>query len=121
MKKLKLGDEIHGGIVFFIDETNVHGLIVSKYDLSATADWNEAIKFCIDYREGEFDDWRLPTIDELNILYINKDRIGSFVRFSYWSSSEYADHFAWFQHFHNGVQDNDFKDNTCYVRAIRSF
>lgn len=121
MNKLKTGDEFQGGIIFHLDKTNGHGLVVSKQDLSATADWNEAIQFCTDYREGGFDDWRLPTIDELNLVYKNKDQVGSFVRFSYWSSTEYAGHFAWFQNFYTGTQDNDFKDNTCYVRAIRSF
>jgi hypothetical protein len=96
-------------------------LIVSKEDLSATADWDEAMQYCGEYDAGGFHDWRLPTIDELNLLYENKNLVGSFVRFSYWSSTEYAEHFAWFQNFHNGNRDNDFKDNTCYVRAIRAF
>ena len=121
MNKLNNGDEFQGGIIFHLDETNEHGLIVSKQDLSATADWDEAIKFCTDYRAGGFDDWRLPTIDELARVYKNKDQVGSFVRFSYWSSTEYAEHFAWFLHFYTGDRDNDFKDNTCYVRAIRAF
>lgn len=121
MKKLKCGDEFQGGIIFFLDESNEHGLIVSKHDLSATADWNEAIKLCIDQQAGGFADWYLPTIEELDLIYQNKDLVGSFVRFSYWSSTEYAEHFACFQNFYNGMQDNDFKDNTCYVRAIRKF
>jgi len=121
MSTLHIGDKFQGGIIFHLDELAEHGLIVSTHDLSGTADWDEAVKFCIDYRGGGFDDWRLPGIDELNILYINKQPAGDFVRFSYWSSTEYAEHFAWFQNFYNGIQDNDFKDNTCYVRAIRNF
>ena len=121
MNTLKIGADFQGGIIFYLDETNEHGLIVSTQDLSGTADWDEAIQYCRDHRAGGFDDWRLPAIDELNLLYLNKDKIGSFERFSYWSCTEYAEHFGWFQHFHNGMQDNDFKDNTCYVRAIRSF
>lgn len=121
MNKLKIGDEFQGGIVFYLDGSNEHGMIVSKQDLSATADWNEAVKFCTDYRGGGFDDWYLPAIDELNLLYLNKDQVGTFTRFSYWSCTEYAEHFAWFLHFYNGIRDNDFKDNTCYVRAIRTF
>lgn len=121
MHTLNTGDEYQDGIIFYLDETNEHGLIVSKQDLSGTADWDEAIQFCINYRAGGFDNWRLPAIEELNLLYLNKDMIGNFVRFSYWSCTEYAEHFAWFQNFYNGIQDNDFKDNTCYVRAIRNF
>jgi hypothetical protein len=36
--------------------------------------WDEAMKACADLGEG----WRLPTEDELNVLYENKDEIGGF-------------------------------------------
>ena len=121
MKPLQLGDEYGGGIIFYLYDTGNGGLIASKQDLSGEADWEEAIQFCSEYRGGGFTNWRLPTETELNLLYLQKDRVGSFVRFSYWSATEYAGHFAFFQNFYTGEQDNDFKDNTCYVRAIRSF
>jgi len=121
MSKLNIGDEFGGGIVFHVDEPGEHGLIVSREDLSATADWDEAVQYCLDYMGGGFKDWHLPSIEQLDLLYKAKDIVGSFVRFSYWSATEYAEHFAWFQNFYNGIQDNDFKDNTCYVRAVRSF
>jgi hypothetical protein len=121
MQSLQLGDEYQGGIIFFINETNTHGLIASKKDLSGEADWDEAIQFCKDYRQDNFADWRLPTDIELNLLFEQKELVGNFVRFSYWSSTEYAQHFAFFQNFYTGEQDNDFKDNTCYVRAVREY
>ena len=121
MSRLNIGDEFEGGIIFYFDETAEHGLIVSKEDLSATADWDEAMQYAIGYNAAGFNDWRLPTIEELDLIYKSKEQIGDFVRFSYWSSTAYAEHFAWFQNFYNGMQDNDFKDNTCYVRAIRNF
>ena len=121
MQQLHIGDEYGGGIIFHLDQTNQHGLIGSKHDLSGEADWDEAMEFSLQYTAGGFTDWRLPTDMELNLLYLQKDSVGDFVRFSYWSATEYAGHFAFFQNFHTGEQDNDFKDNTCYVRAIRSF
>ena len=121
MQQLHLGDEYQGGFIFYLDETNMHGLIASKKDLSGEADWDEAIAFCEKYSEGGYTDWRLPADVELNLLYLQKELLGGFVRFSYWSATEYAQHFAFFQNFHTGECDNDFKDNTCYVRAIRSF
>ena len=121
MQQLQIGDEYQGGVIFFLDATNEHGLVASKHDLSGEADWDEAMDFCSQYTAGGFTDWRLPTDTELNLLYQQKDKLGEFVRFSYWSSSEYAGHFAFFQNFYTGEQDNDFKDNTCYVRAVRSF
>lgn len=119
--QLQPGAEYQGGIIFWVDESKVHGLIASMEDLSGESDWDEAVQYCAEYTGGGFTDWRLPTNTELNLLYQQKDLVGEFVRFSYWSATEYAGHFAFFQNFHTGEQDNDFKDNTCYVRAVRSF
>lgn len=121
MQTLQIGDEYQGGIIFHLDESGSHGLIASKHDLSGEADWNEAIEFCEAYEAGGFKDWRLPTDSELDLLYRQQKIVGEFVRFSYWSATEYAGHFAYFQNFYTGEQDNDFKDNTCYVRAVRNF
>ena len=121
MQQPALGDEYQGGIVFFLDETKSFGLIASKNDLSGESDWEEAVQFCKDYRGGENTDWYLPSETELNLLFEQKNLLGNFVRFSYWSATEYARHFAFFQNFYTGERDNDFKENTCYVRAVREF
>jgi hypothetical protein len=121
MQHLKIGDEWEGGIIFFLDDTGQHGLIVSPTDLSGTADWDEAVQACNEYNGGNKEDWRLPSIEELQLLYQQKIYAREFERFSYWSATEYATHFAWFLNFFNGETAEDFKDNTCYVRAIRNF
>ena len=49
--------------------------------------WEDAKKACAALGDG----WRLPTKDELNILYENKDKIGGLIhqlRSPYWSSTE---------------------------------
>jgi hypothetical protein len=121
MVVFSIGKEYQGGIIFHVDESGAHGLIASTHDLSGEADWNEAVEEAAAYQGGGFADWRLPDEVELNLLYLAKDQVGKMVRFSYWSATEYATHFAWFQHFGSGERENDFKDNTCYIRAIRSF
>ena len=68
--------------------------------------------------------WFLPSKDELNILYENKDKIGNFSTYQgyayYWSSSEYNTNFSWRQYFDSGGQGNNFKDNTGNrVRLLR--
>ena len=83
-------------------------------------DWDEAIKACADLGDG----WRLPTQDELNILYQNKDEIGGFVLDYYWSSTEFDNGIAsgaWIQYFHAGSQAYDDKNDFNYVRAVRAF
>jgi len=80
-------------------------------------DWMEATKACADLGDG----WRLPTKDELNILYKNKDKIGGFANFFYWSSTEGDNYDAWIQNFGNGVQYYCTKFYATYVRAVRAF
>ena len=80
-------------------------------------DWMEATKACADLGDG----WRLPTKDELNILYENKDKIGGFAYTYYWSSSESNAYNAWYFSFNNGSAYTNDKNNTLYVRAVRAF
>ena len=73
------------------------------------------------YKGGGYDDWFLPSKDELNKLYINKLIIGGFVNNNYWSSSEKDFEFAYKLNFTNGDQNANNKVNVFYVRAIRAF
>ena len=79
--------------------------------------WDEANIACVKVGDG----WRLPTKDELKILYENKDKIGGFANGYYWSSTETGNDDAWGQYFLNGVQSFGIKGNGCDVRAIRAF
>ena len=79
--------------------------------------WEDAKKACAELGDG----WRLPTDEELNILYENKAKIGGFASGYYWSSTEYDDGIAWGQDFYDGYQDDSNKDNDTYVRAVRAF
>ena len=68
------------------------GIMVQKNDINATKlDYDEVEMLCKNSTVGGFVDWRIPTIDELAILYINKDFIGGFKDDDpddyYWSSS----------------------------------
>ncbi|HPS57881.1 MAG TPA: DUF1566 domain-containing protein [Spirochaetota bacterium] len=77
---------------------------------------------CRDYRSDEEGDWYLPSKNELNEMYNNKDTIGNFEEDKYyWSSSEYAPGGAWAQHFGTGTQPGRFKTEINRVRAIRAF
>jgi len=78
--------------------------------------WDDAKAACADLGDG----WRLPTKDELNILYINKHKIGGFANVGYWSSSEIQVHpYAWIQNFDSGNQSKENKNEEYIVRAIR--
>ena len=63
--------------------------IVNAYPDSATA-----AKFCADAKINYYDDWYLPSISELNIIYDNRATLGEFsydYTSHYWSSTSYQD------------------------------
>jgi hypothetical protein len=71
------------------------------------------------YKGGGFDDWVLPSIDELNVLYLNKKYLGMSDGW-YWSSTEGDNYNIWFLDFKFGFKDLARK-NFMKVRAIRYF
>ena len=76
------------------------------------------------YKGGGYTDWFLPSKDELNKLYLNRNTIGGFANNFYWSSSEnsVSSINAWCQHFNTGYEACDGKISyPTYVRAIRAF
>jgi len=80
-----------------------------------------AAQLCYDLVLNGYSDWYLPSMDELNKLYLNQTAIGGFATAIYWSSSEHYSNFAWFQGFSNGYGHIAGKDNTNYVRAVRAY
>ena len=77
-----------------------------------------------------YNDWFLPSKDELNLMYQNKATIdvtatsnggNGFSSAYYWSSTEANTTNAWLQTFGYGYQNNYFKSNTKRVRAVRAF
>ena len=89
-----------------------------------------AANLCSNSTSGGFDDWFLPSKDELNQMYRNKATINTtasanggsnFSTNFYWSSTEGDTSNAWKQDFFSGSQSNPNKDNTNVVRAVRAF
>ena len=81
-----------------------------------------AARICNDLSLNGFDDWYLPSANELYKLYLNRAIIGGFVNTYYWSSSETSNIWGTGQDFLTGEQVFDFsKSNAFYVRAVRTF
>jgi hypothetical protein len=71
-----------------------------------------------------YNDWFLPSKDELRELYLQKSLVGSFVNAFYFSSSDStidAGAFAFIHRFGDGNSALGGKDSTPYLRPIRSF
>ncbi|MDB5284669.1 MAG: hypothetical protein JWO06_3744 [Bacteroidota bacterium] len=80
---------------------------------------------CTSITLGGYNDWFLPSKDELNQMYVNlaNPGIGGFASFTYWSSSESTNFNAWFQYLtpNTGAQQTQFKVTQAHVRAARAF
>jgi hypothetical protein len=146
-----IGQSYGGGIIFYIDGSGNHGLIVSASNLG-NAKWGcegtsipgtstaigtgqantttiangcstagIAARICNDLVLNGYDDWFLPSKDELNQLYLQEPVIGFLPYGNYWSSSEYNADNAWHQNLRFGNQFEDYKSLFYNVRAIRAF
>jgi hypothetical protein len=80
-----------------------------------------AASICNDLVLNGYNDWYLPSKEELNLMFEQKEVIGGLNNANYWSSSEAEANFAWYQSFVDGYQNSYDKYLTGNVRAIRSF
>jgi len=116
------GTAIGTGLVNTNAIINAQGEWVS----SAQSPYDYAAALARTYTGGGYTDWYLPSMDELYILFLNKDAIGGFVDAKdgnryYWSSSEKSSRAAWSLHLYWGSFYSQSKSNPGRVRAIRSF
>ena len=87
-------------------------------------DWEEAMEYAMDLREGGYKDWRLPTISELQNVFDykkGKPKI-DFMDISYfWSSIEYSVDatYAWYVNLYHGHTYHYLKTNSYAVRCVR--
>lgn len=91
--------------------------------VSTQGDGDYAAQVCDDLESGGFDDWFLPSRDELDLMYKNLARngLGDFTGVRYWSSTETIEDFADAEYFDSGSANDAEKSNTFRVRAIRAF
>jgi hypothetical protein len=80
-----------------------------------------AASSCFNLSKGIYEDWYLPSKDELNKLYIARAVIGNFSTSDYYWTSTEANADAWIQSFITGVQSTYSKLGDFRVRAIRYF
>lgn len=155
------GDFVGGGVVFHVDPGGESGLVVSPYDLGENVVWSEspaavpgatgksdgyentaaivqqqgegnyAAWVCDTLTLGRKDDWYLPSLDELSLLYDHRyqvnnalgqdgdDQAAVIAAGNYWTSTEKDDVSAFtISNGNTGVTE---KDAAASLRAVRKF
>ena len=116
---LKIGDTGPGGGLICNIEGK-RGLECSE--VLGDADWEGAKKMCAEFRGGGYDDWYLPSKEELNFIYNNLVKTGKIIGRGYFWSSSWGDPGACCQNFSDGWQaDHSNSGYTNSVRAVRAF
>ena len=118
----------HGG--FVINEENGHGLVLSISDLgdlnnnSGRMNWNSANLICNELLLNGYNDWYLPTIEELNNIYLKFGRnfLDNGNNKFYWSSSFKENYgFCYSFSFDDKGTVMDYNPSNAWVRAVRKF
>jgi hypothetical protein len=127
---LFIGCSFRGGYVFTMDSTGQHGKVCSENNLSNSASWNDALTLCGNYEvnnpmypEFYYNDWYLPAIEELQLMYANNQlrTVASLNDGNYWSRDIHGSDEAFYLNFIDGVDGIDNKSATYIVRAVRDF
>jgi TolB-like protein len=89
--------------------------------LKRTGESNGAAYLCDELNFGGYDDWFLPSKNELELMCKNLKvkGVGELGNAWYWSSSEYSSNSAWEQSFSDGGPN--YKGKIGRVRAVRAF
>jgi hypothetical protein len=98
-----------GGYIFWVSADGKHGIVADNVNQWAGGlSWYLAKDVISNPNNhsadgAKFRDWRLPTKYELNEMYLQKDDIGNFSTYEYWSSIANGTGTAWYQNFVDGV------------------
>jgi len=100
-------------------------LMVSKTDASTNQiNWTSAKNLCENAYIGDYDQWRLPSLNELGTLYSEKDNIGGFNTSAnssaYWSGTVSSGTSYYYLSFSDGSQGYAYSTSTLRARCVRS-
>jgi len=107
-----------GGIIFFAEG----GQYMECSGELGNNTWSAAVTIAANYRGGGFNNWHLPTRNELDLMYKNLkvNGLGGFSNGWYWTSAENGGN-GYCQRFSDGSQDYYSKSSSYGVRAVRAY
>jgi hypothetical protein len=122
----EIGDTMPDGTIYAgLSPDTGKAMFATPADAPLSYTFNEARKYAKVLDAHGHQDWRVPTVDELNVLFNNRAAIGGFnVTGSYFpgwyrSSSQNGRWYAWEQRFSAGSQLINHKNGHSSVRCVR--
>ena len=94
------------------------GIMVQKTDIGSGY-WSVMYSLCDNSVLSGYTDWRMPSKDELAVLYNERNTIGGFSSSPYWSSSTDGS-YHWYQRFDNGLQGSAVNSYSSCCRCVRT-
>jgi len=108
-----------GGIIIGFEGDDAIIMCTTAY---GSMSWDDAVKFCETFSLDENSDWRLPAKDELNLAWVNREKLDdlNLDDYWYWSASQHSTTSAWIQRFSDGSRGYVSKSYTLKrVRPVR--
>ena len=111
------------GVLILCDNNNTDGFLGRHYTIIIADSCPEsgiAAKLCRSATLNGCNDWWLPSIDELNVMYSKKEMIGGFSNGTYWSCDQFDSCLVFCFDFGKGRQCLYNKDSLLYIRPVRA-
>jgi hypothetical protein len=124
LSKVSVGDRYGDGIIFKVKNNGENGVMAYTKDFRPMT-WKEAMTI----HEQLGDGWRLPTLEELSILYKTigpgAENVGEFTDEFYWSATAYDQNQARLVRFSDGNTSYHYNSRGTHrkflMRAVRDF
>jgi len=118
--EFKPGQHDQGGTIVYINASGMHGLILADKEFGLL-NFETATKRTLAYKYEGFGDWRLPSKEELNLIYTSRQSLSPMSPGMMWSSTNVNQVSAWTQDMDNGNIGYLDKGMSCITRAVRTF
>jgi hypothetical protein len=121
-----IGEVMPDGTVYAgVSPESGKAMFTTAADVTPTCTFSQAKEYAAKLDARGYRDWRVPSRDELNVLFQNRDAIGGFEESGsdpggwHWSSSQFNEYIAWGQRLSDGHQDFSNKVNVSSLRCVR--
>lgn len=105
----------------------INNFQVQKIDYGAPAGWSSANSYCNNLMAEDYDDWRLPSLNEAILMCNNRNALAAvsgFVPFfsgCYWSATPAANNSHSYVDFPSGLYSNNRNDSApAFIRCVRN-